>query len=197
MLFKEVINGTRENIINAFFKLAVKNRLEAKNITLSDVAKEAGISRQAIYQKHFSSVDDIVNEIHNLIDNDIYKEFSKVLKNNNSRNDIYELIAHSLLPLLYEKRVWLHVLYHTSADASWREFLVKKYSSLIVQNFSDKIDNNSPMSDYQIIDIICEYIVAIISIWLSEEFPEPPSKFAKKFLELVRNSSSDLVIFKP
>ena len=46
-----MVLGSRENIINALFRIASKNP-DKKNITLSEIAKEAGVSRQAIYQKH-------------------------------------------------------------------------------------------------------------------------------------------------
>lgn len=43
--------GTRENIINAFFSLASKHP-SSTHFTLTQIAKEAGISRQSIYQNH-------------------------------------------------------------------------------------------------------------------------------------------------
>lgn len=62
--------GTHENIINAFFRIAAKK--DARLITMAEIAAEAHISRQAIYQKHFRTIDEIIDEIHQIIHQNTY-----------------------------------------------------------------------------------------------------------------------------
>ena len=49
---------TRELILGAFISLARKNP-QRSSFTMTEIAAEAGISRQAIYQKHFNNFEDI------------------------------------------------------------------------------------------------------------------------------------------
>ncbi len=46
--------NTRDLIINSLITLAKKNPLRS-SFTMTEIAAEAGISRQAIYQKHFNN----------------------------------------------------------------------------------------------------------------------------------------------
>ncbi|WP_283572112.1 TetR/AcrR family transcriptional regulator [Streptococcus agalactiae] len=92
--------GTHENIINAFFRIAAKK--DARLITMSDIAAEAHISRQAIYQKHFKTIDEIINEIHQIIYQNTYSILSKF---DPSHSTLNEYIAHKLLPKLYQYRI--------------------------------------------------------------------------------------------
>ena len=47
-------NKTRELILGAFITLARRNP-QRTSFTMTEIAAEAGISRQAIYQKHFNN----------------------------------------------------------------------------------------------------------------------------------------------
>ena len=82
--------GTHENIINAFFRIAAKK--DARLITMSDIAAEAHISRQAIYQKHFKTIDDIINEIHQIIYQNTYSILSKFDPSLSTLNEYLSLI---------------------------------------------------------------------------------------------------------
>lgn len=55
--------NTRELIIRALITLAKKNP-QRSSFTMTEIAAEAGISRQAIYQKHFNNFEDIIEYIH-------------------------------------------------------------------------------------------------------------------------------------
>ena len=56
-------NKTRELILDAFITLARRNP-QRTSFTMTEIAAEAGISRQAIYQKHFNNFEDIIDYIH-------------------------------------------------------------------------------------------------------------------------------------
>mgnify|MGYP000883352427 CR=1 FL=1 len=67
---------TRNSIISAFISLAKQNP-QRSSFTMSEIAKKAGISRQAIYQKHFHNYDDIIKYIHEQADQQIFQIFNK------------------------------------------------------------------------------------------------------------------------
>ena len=68
--------NTRELIIKALITLAKKNP-QRSSFTMTEIAAEAGISRQAIYQKHFNNFEDIIEYIHEETNQDIFNVFNK------------------------------------------------------------------------------------------------------------------------
>lgn len=107
---------TREKIIDAFFALASENP-EKSNFTISEIASKAGISRQAIYQKHFKNFNEIILYVHNLID----KEICQVFNNYNPSSNINPLdyIAENVLPAIWKERQWIRCLYTTNIDPNF------------------------------------------------------------------------------
>lgn len=96
-----MVKGNQQKILDAFYDLAMQNPNEA-NLSMSDLAKKVGISRQAIYKHHFNSVDDIIESIHESIDKPIYEMFLEydTLEN----KDPFLFIADNIFPILYENR---------------------------------------------------------------------------------------------
>lgn len=188
-----MVQGTHENIINAIFRIASKNP-EKDRISLTEVANEINITRQAIYAKHFSCTNDIFEEIHNIIDEHIFNNFCEALQNNNGES-IYSIIAETLIPSIYKHRHWLKILYTTSIDPNWRTFLRSRYVK-ITMTISDKTENNGPLNTEKFINIMCEYIMAIFANWISDDFPTPPSVFKKEFLLIMNTSPIKLINIK-
>ena len=99
--------GTRENIINAFFSLASKHP-SSTHFTLTQIAKEAGISRQSIYQNHFNNYDELIQYIHEMIDADIHSHIEQDL----TTKDPITLFCDNIIPLLYSKKNLAKVSLH-------------------------------------------------------------------------------------
>ena len=171
--------ATHENIINAFFRIAAKK--DARLITMGEIAAEAHISRQAIYQKHFRTIDEIIDEIHQIIHQNTYS----ILNNfDPSHSTLNEYIAYELLPKLYQYRDWLKVLHSSNIDYNWQHFVSKQYLPIIYPHL-DKISNQLKLSKDFLALFIVKYYVAIISSWLLQDLPMPPELFGKYFLQLV------------
>nr|WP_205395650.1 TetR/AcrR family transcriptional regulator [Streptococcus lutetiensis] len=187
-----MVLGTHENIINAVFRIASRNP-KKNRLSLSEIAEEVGISRQAIYSKHFSNVQDIFTEIHTIIDNEIFHEFKNALEKQ-PEESIYNIIARVLLPKIYEKREWIRILYNTEIDVEWRKFLMEKYVKICYKYFSEKHFNyRGKLNLIDIVRNICEYILSIIAGWISDEFPVLPNIFAEEFLNLMNSSPISLI----
>ncbi|WP_057490012.1 TetR/AcrR family transcriptional regulator [Streptococcus orisasini] len=187
-----MVQRTHENIINAVFRIASKNPKKRK-LSLSEIADEVGISRQAIYSKHFSNVDDIFAEIHSTIDREIFQKLKKAL-DEDTKKSIYVIIAELLLPKIYERREWIRVLYNTSIDPEWKEFLTEKYVQICYKYFSKKhLEYKGNLSLINIVRSICEYILSIIASWISDEFPILPNIFADEFLNLMNSAPSFII----
>ena len=93
--------NTRELIIRALITLAKKNP-QRSSFTMTEIAAEAGISRQAIYQKHFNNFEDIIEYIHEETNQHIFNVFNKYTPNNDG--DPISFLADYILPLIYEKK---------------------------------------------------------------------------------------------
>lgn len=93
--------NTRDLIINSLITLAKKNP-QRSSFTITEIAAEAGISRQAIYQKHFNNFEDIIEYIHEETNQHIFNVFNKYSPNNDG--DPISFLADYILPLIYEKK---------------------------------------------------------------------------------------------
>lgn len=181
------MTDTEENIINALFQLANKYP-KRSDFTISEIAKEAKISRQAIYQKYFRNKNDILSYLHDMID----REVIKVLSNYKSDdNDPFIYFANKVLPAIYKYKDWLKYLYSTAVDPSWSLFLKERYYQWIVNNISFNTTNS--MSQKFLAQIIVGNILSIIEAWMTQDIPDHPQKFAKTFLTLINNPLHNLI----
>lgn len=173
---------TREKILGAFFELVTENP-QKTNFTISEIALKAGVSRQAIYQKHFRNF----NEIITYVDDYIIVQIRQWCSQYNIEKDgnPMDYIANKLLPFVYENREYLKTL-HTATIA-------KSFEDTIIVSFTDwAIDIIRPQSETfnlpkdVLTKIIVEQIVVIIKTWLLQEAPIPPQEFKKDFLNLAK-----------
>ncbi|MBM7635660.1 TetR/AcrR family transcriptional regulator [Streptococcus saliviloxodontae] len=191
-----MVIGTHDAIINATLRL-LSNGTKANDLTLTNIAKEAHLSRQAIYNKHFSNVESIFQEIRNGVDESIFDTFEIALAEQKYTKNIYEIIADSLIPNIYHKRDWIKIMYSSSDFFNWKEYLKGRYIHLILSQYSNQIMTKSTyFSDEQMVGMTCDYIMSILSEWLSDDFPILPKEFKKEFLTIMTNSPFELINVK-
>ncbi len=188
-----MVKKTHENILNAVLRL-LSQGININDLTLTTIATEARISRQAIYNKHFSNVDEIFQEIKEGIDKSIYEDFELALIQQQETVDIYEIIANTLLPNIYAKRDWIRVMYYSSSNFLWKNYLKEKYVHLILKYYSNQLINHSKyFTDKQMLNIACDYIISVISEWLLDDIPLLPNQFKKEFLLLMNCSPCNMI----
>ena len=184
-----MVNRTRENIIAAFFRYAQKHPLKT-SVTLSEIAKEAQISKQAVYQKHFSSMDELIQEIHKIMTAEILKELYKIPEDN--KCPLFEELADSVLPIIHKYREGLKILYNTSLDSTWISFVEENYRSWLVPRI--KIDvSQLEVSEKFFLKYISRQIVSLIALWISEDKPCPPEIYKPIFLNFLNCSLNNLI----
>ena len=130
-------NKTRELILDAFITLARRNP-QRTSFTMTEIAAEAGISRQAIYQKHFNNFEDIIDYIHKETDQQIFNNFNNYCPERDG--DPITFLADHILPLIYEKREVVGTLYTTQVDPCWKEFLRGTYSEWVLKNVNYQLN---------------------------------------------------------
>ncbi|MCY7184323.1 TetR/AcrR family transcriptional regulator [Streptococcus gallolyticus] len=173
---------TREKIIDAFFALASENP-EKSNFTISEIASKAGISRQAIYQKHFKNFNEIILYVHNLID----KEICQVFNNYNPSSNINPLdyIGENVLPAIWKERQWIRCLYTTNIDPNFEGFIVSTYTKWGASNIVPK-EGQFNLSNEEVVQLVTSLTVVVIKNWITQDNPSPPKQFKGEFLRLIR-----------
>ena len=182
---------TRDSIVSALISLANQNP-QRSSFTMREIARQAGISRQAIYQKHFQNYDDIIKYIHEQTVQRIFQVF------NNSclrrEGNPIECFANFAIPLVYENRNIIRTLFITQADPGWKEFLRDTYSEWILKNvhYNKEFDFSEDDMTY----IVANMIITFIEVWIRKENPTSPEKFKKTFLLLTTISLRDYMILQ-
>lgn len=181
--------NTRELIIEAFINLAKRNP-QRTSFTMIEIAAEAGISRQAIYQKHFNNFEDIIDYIHKETDQQIFNVFHKYRSERDG--DPITFLADYILPLIYEKREVISTLYISQADPYWKEFLHEIYSQWVLKNVNYQLKYDFVKED--IAYIITTMAISFIEVWIRKENPTPPKKFRETFIQLTKTSLCDYIV---
>lgn len=186
-----ITSDSQKRLIEAFFRVAEEH--PEQKITFAMIAERAGMSRENAYRNHFRGIPEIIKRIHFLIDNDISTEFEKFTASDDT--DILRFIGKSILPFLYDKKDWLRVLYGTNVDSEWFTFLQQRYVPLVTI-YLDKIEKNDVIPNTLLSQLIVKNFLSIISVWLTDNNPEPPSLFIKKFIHLLQQSPADMMMQK-
>ncbi|HEY0222095.1 MAG TPA: TetR/AcrR family transcriptional regulator [Lactovum miscens] len=181
---------TKSKIITALFKLAIRSP-KKQHFTITEIAKEANLTRQAIYRKHFSSADEIIEYIHDIIKSDVAFSIN-FHKENDKDQTLFSILSNALLPTLYEHRDWIKLLHKTSVDDSWTYFFEKTYQDFFIPYIGKDIKTLG-ISKEIAATLLIRYIIAIVSVWLSQEYPEPPQVFESTFKKLMSDASQSLV----
>ena len=176
--------GTREKIINAFFRCANRHP-DIHHFTIAEIAKEAGISRQAVQRKHYANVEELIIDIRTQVNDKIQEELS--LHSIKEKLSPYQVIAVYTLPIIYDHRDWLKVLSTTCMDPNWAKIIEKQHKEWFSQFLVEDIYKTGFSRDFAL-NFIVKEVFNVISSWLSEELPEPPLTFSKKFLFLTLHS---------
>lgn len=182
-------NNTRELIIKALITLAKKNP-QRSSFTMTEIAAEAGISRQAIYQKHFNNFEDIIEYIHEETNQHIFNVFNKYCPSNDG--DPISFLADHILPLIYEKREIVNTLYTTQVDPCWKEFLRGTYSEWVLKNVNYQLKYNFNKED--IAYIITTMAISFIEVWIRKDDPTPPEEYRETFIQLSKTSLCDYIV---
>jgi len=179
-------------IFHAFIKVAKKNK-SFSDISIKSISEELGMSRQAMYQSHFKSIEEILNSLYFYVDKGIQKNITNILNKVYTRSDFIHEIVYSILPLIYEKREFFQILYSEKIESTWSHFMEHRYSDLLLPIFRDKYFNGEIISAEIQSRIIIHEFIGLISIWMNEEEPSSPEKFAPVVIYAMNKSAKDMI----
>jgi AcrR family transcriptional regulator len=184
-----MVRGTHKNIINAFFRLAAKHPGRNK-ISLAEVANEANISKQAIYQKYYASIDDLIDDIHERLTVEIQRELAKYSPEDGI--PMLKVLSEVVLPIVYKHRVEFKILYSASADPHWLSFVEEHYYNW-TSLYLNKDTKVFGVSHQFLHSYVTKQVVNLIVLWLAEDVPDPPEVFARTFLKLMNCSIAEIM----
>ncbi|MDO4667519.1 MAG: TetR/AcrR family transcriptional regulator [Streptococcus sp.] len=182
---------TRKRILDAYFTLALQHP-EKTHFTFTEIAKQAGLSRQAIYKRHFNNTDEIIEYIHQEITN----EFTSNHDSSSLKGKInpFSLFAQTIIPSMYQQREHLRILYQSSIDPLWKSFMIQNYQNWIEENISfsyQKLGLSKKMTNR----ILAVWLSSLIENWLTEEETLTPQEFSQIFLNLTSSPLMNFTIF--
>ncbi|MEX0379954.1 helix-turn-helix domain-containing protein [Leuconostoc sp. MS02] len=146
----------------------IKQISAISNIPLSKIAK------------YFTNIEEIAYAFIVDVDSDIKKELeTHVFKG----KDPLTIFIEDMMPLLYQKRVTLHLLYTRSyIKGIWLNFINNKYKKLLINHPS--INETSHLE----LEYLISVLTSIISVWLGQTHPEPLDTVQKRITTLIHTN---------
>lgn len=180
-------SDTRNLIINSLLRLAQRSPDKPK-FTLTEIAIEAKISRQAIYQKHYRNVDDIIQDIYQ----QIATEARVTMVSTPPERGIspFQRIVDDIVPVLYEHREWMKIIYNSSLHLSWATHVESFYRPWLCQYIQNSSSNLNIDKDI-LLQLLMGQITNLMVAWMSQPVPLSPIAFKQEFLRLVLIAPND------
>jgi hypothetical protein len=175
------INSYDIRVFNAFCRVA-DNCSSRRELTMNRIAEEVGVSRQALGKIGYHEFNDVLSALHSYLDQDISTKMEEAAKN--KIGDPLQFFAAEILPLMYKKRRYLKTVYWKIADPEWRKLVVESYSPVLYPYLKNS-DEKYGFDKEFLAKMIIGQVLSIIAGWMKQKNPEPPDKFAEKFLRLI------------
>ena len=180
---------TQTKIAEALLSLALENPTKS-DFSMCEIAERAGISRQAIYQKHYKNCAEIVEYLRNQTNKSVYAVFQQY--DPSTGQNAFDYFAYSVLPMFYKDRRLIRCFFTTAIDPAWRNFILKKYMKWGLENY-DTLGAEYHFSDQAMVQLLIEFTMAILETWLSQENPTPPDTFSDNFLKIIKTPIYELL----
>lgn len=166
MGYKLSIDQTDQKILTAFFELGYKYQGTFHEITLTEIAEQANLTRPTVYGR-FGKKSDILHFLHNYLKQEVRATIEKSIH----ADDIWKYLSENVIPKIYDLRNYLKPLYCTEIDPVWLHYLEEDYQRLLEARISDKFHRT----------LAIKTILDLVEHWLNHDFPESVETFSNKF----------------
>ena len=182
------IQKTYAALTGAFIDLLQIKSFE--QITVKELCDNA-IVRTATFYNHFNSVEDVISCIEESVDAKILECINNHPNGVTKGIGIIDVISNEILPLIYENREILKILYTSPLQPYWIDYLKANYSKW-VSSFKSEYDCRTVPS-YYAENLTYLFFFSIIELWVSKPVPETPAEFMKIFHSLFSVPISQLL----
>lgn len=165
---------------------------DKSKVTIGAIAKELGVSRQAIYKTYYNSIDSLLVGMHYYVDQDIKNYFTELIDSSKD-TPFVELIMYGLIPRLYEKRLYLHVIYANSSDTNWANFLEQQYIEVIMTKIDNSTLREMNLDRRLVADMVINQFTSFVSVWMRMDKIYSPEEAANLFKNFYIHSLSDVI----
>lgn len=163
----EITSQTRQNLIDAFWKLYCEIRIE--KITVKDITNKAGYNRGTFYE-YFKDVYDVLDHI----ENSLVPTFNE-LPPISIGTEMRGMPMDAFFELYERNNKYYSVLLGDSGDPAFASKLKNSIKPMIIQEFA-----NTPHIDQKELDYILEYtlsaMIGIMSYWFRQADKLPNNK---------------------
>lgn len=183
---------TRKAITDALLDLAMENPSRTA-FSMTEIAERAGVSRQAIYQKHFRNCGEIVKYLREMTNEEVYTAFLKY--DYISGQNPFDFFADKILPIFYKQKKLLRCFFTTAIDPAWRNYIIDLYLKWGTNNYRTR-HTDFNLSNCAMTRMLIESTISIVEAWICQEEPVPAEIFKTDFLRLVKTPLIDLLVVK-
>lgn len=170
MSTSENIELTKSYIAEALF--ALMEQMPFEKISISDIAKKAGVGRATFY-RHFKTKEDVVRDYFAAET----KEFLKAsFTEARTRDDFYELIFTAFTQLKQEKLAFKRLI-----AAGMEKFYYEYTTEKLLLNFSEHNYSDFPYAPYHIAGSLCTVSLA----WVRRDCAESVRVMTEGYLRLI------------
>ena len=174
---QQMQHTARERILNAFLESMIASY--DKKPTINKVAQVAALEPEHV-ALYFANSDELIYEFFNEVDRNIKIEIEAQVA---SHHDLITIFINNMAPLLYAKRVPLHVLYtRPYIKGIWLAFIKSKYKRILLAHH--QVDEQEGLA----LEYLIEVLTAFISVWLSQPNPESLKAFQSRMRRLTGNN---------
>lgn len=174
---QQMQHTARERILNAFLESMIASY--DKKPTINKVAQVAALEPEHV-ALYFANSDELIYEFFNEVDRNIKIEIEAQVA---SHHDLITIFVNNMAPLLYAKRVPLHVLYtRPYIKGIWLAFIKSKYKRILLAHH--QVDEQEGLA----LEYLIEVLTAFISVWLSQPNPESLKAFQSRMRSLTGNN---------
>lgn len=180
----EAINKTKQNLIDAFWKLYCEKRIE--KITVKEITQIAGYNRSTFYE-YFIDVYDVLEQIE-----------IAIIPNINELPPISIPTGELGMPLnvfmnLYEKNnKYYSVLLGDNGDPAFAGKLKNSIKPILQENLSGEVKVNDIELDF-ILEYVLSAMIGIMSYWFKEDKVLAGEKLISLINKLMQNGISSIL----
>ncbi|QYU59000.1 hypothetical protein K1728_12075 (plasmid) [Weissella confusa] len=127
------------------------------------------------------------------VDQDIQNQIQNILDNRHSNTDFIDAIEKVVLPLLYEKRELLQVVFSENLHSTWISFIENRYSELLLPLFRDKVYEGTTIPAISQVKSVIHTFMGLVSIGVRQPVTQNMHDFSATILFALRNSVEALI----
>jgi AcrR family transcriptional regulator len=184
----ELTAQTRENLMEAFWQIYRKNRIE--KVTVKEITAKAGYNRSTFYQ-YFTGVYDVLEQIENAV----LPDHQGLMTHNPADISEVSLPIDSLTQIYEKNKKYYVVLFGDNGDPSFQS----KFKNYIKAVLKQHLDEEGIPDTFEI-EFALEYtlsaMIGVLTYWFRLDAPPSGNKLFELMSELMHHGMMNIISSK-